>query len=77
MSDVYADIRAAELATLEVLINGMEVRAADPRQVAIRQSLFAALAEKPRGLGEYPLMLLCGLASWVSHGGGGAEAGAR
>ena len=45
MSDVYADIRAADSATLEVLINGMEVRAADPRQVAIRQSLFAALAE--------------------------------
>jgi ubiquinone/menaquinone biosynthesis C-methylase UbiE len=42
MSDVYADITAADLPTLEALINGMEVRAADPRQVAIRQALFDA-----------------------------------
>ena len=42
MSDVYADTRAANSATLELLINGMEVRAADPRQVAIRQLLFVA-----------------------------------
>jgi ubiquinone/menaquinone biosynthesis C-methylase UbiE len=42
MSDVYADITAADSRTLEVLINGMEVRAADPRQRAIRAALFAA-----------------------------------
>ena len=44
MSDVYADIAAADPQTLEALINGMEVRAADPRQCAIRESLFAAAA---------------------------------
>jgi SAM-dependent methyltransferase len=42
MSDVYADITAADTHTLEALINGMEVRAADPRQCAIRESLFDA-----------------------------------
>jgi ubiquinone/menaquinone biosynthesis C-methylase UbiE len=42
MSDVYADITSTDLSTLEALINGMEVRASDPRQCAIRESLFAA-----------------------------------
>jgi SAM-dependent methyltransferase len=44
MPDVYADITAAAPAVLETLIAAMESRAADPRQRAIRDALFAAAA---------------------------------
>lgn len=42
MADVYADITSAPPAILETLIQAMESRAADPRQKAIREALFAA-----------------------------------
>jgi SAM-dependent methyltransferase len=39
--DVYADITAADPSVLETLMSAMEGRAADPRQAAIRDALFA------------------------------------
>ncbi|MER8765972.1 MULTISPECIES: methyltransferase domain-containing protein [unclassified Mesorhizobium] len=43
MPDVYAQITTADPAVVAVLINAMELRAADPRQKAIRHSFFSSI----------------------------------